>query len=318
MRKWIVLIGVCLLAFALLYACGGPRDPYKDDNPTSGHILILADEDLRSIVEEEEMVFESIYENAHIDVRYLPEAQLLKAMMNDSVRLVISTVLPGAEQQAYLDKRTVKPRPVAICTDGIAVVMNKERHTGSLNTVTIKRLLMKVEPGWLAPVTWAELDSSQAQDISTPVSLFPENGSGVARSLVDSLFKGPGALYALSLPTIDSVIARVAADPRCIGFLPFAAISDMDDPHVRQLRDQVRLVPVSKDRGEAFLPSQSTLADGSYPLRRTVYMVLTEGKSGLGTGFVSFVANHKGQRIILKKGLAPTHIPAREVEIVTQ
>jgi phosphate transport system substrate-binding protein len=45
-------------------------------------------------------------------------------------------------------------------------------------------------------------------------------------------------------------------------------------------------------------------------------MVLAEGKSGLGTGFVSFVANHKGQRIILKLGLAPHKIPAREVEIV--
>jgi phosphate transport system substrate-binding protein len=66
------------------------------------------------------------------------------------------------------------------------------------------------------------------------------------------------------------------------------------------------------------LPSQSTLADGSYPLRREVYMILAEGKSGLGTGFVSFVANHKGQRIILKLGIAPHKVPAREVEIVHQ
>jgi len=60
------------------------------------------------------------------------------------------------------------------------------------------------------------------------------------------------------------------------------------------------------------------LADASYPLRRPVYMVLAEGKSGLGTGFVSFVANHKGQRIILKHGLAPHKVPPREIEIVTQ
>jgi len=41
-----------------------------------------------------------------------------------------------------------------------------------------------------------------------------------------------------------------------------------------------------------------------------------EGKSGLGTGFVSFVAGHKGQRIILKSGLAPQIVPARDVMIV--
>ena len=72
------------------------------------------------------------------------------------------------------------------------------------------------------------------------------------------------------------------------------------------------------DSSSAVFPNQSTLADGSYPLRRPVYMVLCEGKSGLGTGFVSFVANHKGQRIILKHGIAPNKVPPREVEIVSQ
>jgi phosphate transport system substrate-binding protein len=75
-------------------------------------------------------------------------------------------------------------------------------------------------------------------------------------------------------------------------------------------------MPYEVDTLPAFFPSQGTLADRSYPLRRQVVMVLAEGKSGLGTGFVSFVANHKGQRIILKLGLAPQKIPAREVEIV--
>jgi hypothetical protein len=39
-------------------------------------------------------------------------------------------------------------------------------------------------------------------------------------------------------------------------------------------------------------------------------MLVVENKSGLGTGFASFVAGHKGQRIILKRGLAPAHTPA--------
>ncbi|HEX2617046.1 MAG TPA: hypothetical protein VHL57_05845, partial [Flavobacteriales bacterium] len=126
-------------------------------------------------------------------------------------------------------------------------------------------------------------------------------------------------LRAQALANVDSVVAAVARDPRCIGFLPFALISDLDDPHMRALREQVKLLTVSASDGSpAVLPNQSTLADGQYPLRRTVNMLLTEGRSGLGTGFVSFVANHKGQRIILKRGLAPIKVPAREVEIVHQ
>jgi phosphate transport system substrate-binding protein len=322
MRKGSVLIVLCSLA--LLQACGDPRDPYTDDNPTSGHILILADEDLRAIVEEEEMVFESIYDKAQIDVRYLPEAELLKAMMNDSVRCVISTVLPGGDQQAYLDKRTIKPRPVAICTDGIAVVVNKGVSEADISMPRLVGLLQPLRPLGMDVITWEKRQ----------MPLVAGTGSGVIRALVDSLgdrglimsgMEGTDGQAPMNRPTvrasalnsIEEVIARVSQDPNVVGLLPFAAISDLDDPHVRQLRDQVRLIAVSGDSGQAVLPSQSTLADRSYPLRRTVYMVLTEGKSGLGTGFVSFVANHKGQRIILKKGLAPQKVPSREVEVVT-
>ena len=71
--------------------CGDPPDPRTDDVPTRGHVLILADEDLRDLVEAEEFMFESIYDKATLDIRYLPEAELLKAVMNDSVRCWIGT-----------------------------------------------------------------------------------------------------------------------------------------------------------------------------------------------------------------------------------
>ena len=115
------------------------------------------------------------------------------------------------------------------------------------------------------------------------------------------------------------MVARIEEDKRHIGFVSFAAMSDLDSPKMKALRDRVKILAISaSDSAAAVLPNQSTLADGSYPLRRPVYMVLCEGKSGLGTGFVSFVANHKGQRIILKHGLAPNKVPPREIEIVTQ
>jgi phosphate transport system substrate-binding protein len=121
-------------------------------------------------------------------------------------------------------------------------------------------------------------------------------------------------------PGAAAVVQRVAADPNSLGLVPFASLSDLDDPAIRALRDQVDLVALSPtdDLAHALPPTQGTLADGRYPLRRKLYAVLTEPKTGLGTGFVSFVAGHKGQRIILKQGLAPQQVPARDVEIVQQ
>jgi phosphate transport system substrate-binding protein len=324
MRWAHALCGIALC----LSACGPSPDPRQDDVPTKGHVLLLADEDLRPLVESEELVFESIYTKAELDIRYLPESELLKAMMNDSVRCVITTVLPGGEQEAYFNRRTVKSHVVPICTDAIAVVVNKARSVKRMSLVDIRTILFSQSQQ--GPI-WASVEGDAGG--TDPIRAYvPEQGGGVARVLRDSLMGSDwsGSLRAQALESVEAVVARVAAEPNALGFIPFAAISEQDDPQVTALRARVKILPISGldslsgpavmpyevDTLPAFFPSQGTLADRSYPLRRQVVMVLAEGKSGLGTGFVSFVANHKGQRIILKLGLAPQKIPAREVEIV--
>ncbi len=309
-------------------ACGPAPDPREDDVPTKGHVLLLADEDLRPMVEAEELVFESIYTKAELDIRYLPESTLLKAMMNDSVRCVVTTVLPGGEQEAYFNRRTVKAHVVPICTDAIAVVVNKARSVKRMSLLDIRTILFSQSQ---QGPTWASVEGT-AGGTEAIRAYVPVQGGGVARMLRDSLMGSDwsGSLRAQPLESVAAVVARVAAEPNAIGFIPFALISDEDDPEAKALRAQVNLLPISRmdslsqpagmpyqvDTLPAFFPSQSTLADRSYPLMRQVVMVLAEGKSGLGTGFVSFVANHKGQRIILKLGLAPHRIPTRDVEIV--
>jgi phosphate transport system substrate-binding protein len=39
--------------------------------------------------------------------------------------------------------------------------------------------------------------------------------------------------------------------------------------------------------------------------------VSKEARTGLGTGFVSFIAGEKGQRMVLKSGMVPINTPVR-------
>ncbi len=292
---------LCCTGILLLAGCRFEApDPTKDDKPTQGRVMILADADCRAVVEQELGTFHAFYRKAEITVRYLDEGDLLKAMMNDSVRCVITTVEPGREQDAYYRGRNISTPIVPLYRSAIAVVVGPASRLGPLDVAGVARLLGKAggTPG---------ADTLQA--------IFPGKGSGLARLLKDSL--GIGHMQARALPDINAVVEQVAQNPRAVGFLPFEAISDLDNPSVRALRERLRLVPVAKvPGGTAVLPSQSTVADGSYPFLRTVHAIVTEGKSGLGTGFVSFVANHKGQKIILKLGIVPITIPERIIEIV--
>lgn len=302
-----------LAAFLLLPACSskGP-DPYTDDQPTSGRVVLIADEGLRPLMEREEQVFEGIYRKADVDIRYMNAADLMRALMDDTVRCVFGSVLPGGDQEAWLKTRQRVARNVPLCTDAVVVLANKRRGLKALALPTLKALL---QAGDSRP-TWAAIDSSSTDPV---MLVFDGAGSGVVRTLADSLFNGGAVtLSGVTEADVAGVVAHVVADPNSLGLVPFASLSDLDDPAMRALREQVDLVALSptNDRAAAVSPTQGTLADGRYPLRRKLYAVLTEPKSGLGTGFVSFVAGHKGQRIILKQGLAPEHVPAREVEIV--
>jgi phosphate transport system substrate-binding protein len=64
-----------------------------------------------------------------------------------------------------------------------------------------------------------------------------------------------------------------------------------------------------------FGPFQAYLFTGEYPLKREVYMINREGRNGLGTGFVSFVAGEQGQRIVRLAGLLPSSPYTRDIKL---
>src|SRR5690554_7122005 len=78
------------------------------------------------------------------------------------------------------------------------------------------------------------------------------------------------------------------------------------DENLKESIKELRSLYVYNDSlKQYFRPSQSTIADDTYPLVRTINIVDVQGKTGLGTGFASFAASDKGQRIVLKSGLMP-------------
>lgn len=294
-------------AAATLAACTNtPVDPDRDDTPVSGRAVVLADEELRFLLEDHQLVFNATYPRAEVRIHYLPERELTRAMLADSVRTVFAAFGPGADQFAYYRTRRLTPHVETVAVEAIAVIAGEAAPVQRLSVEQLRSVLDGTSP------TWPGTDLPIAP-------LFDSDGSGVPRTLVDSLFGGDVQRIkrGAALGSASELLARVAADPGALGFISFARLSDLDDERCRALRQGIRLVPIaSNDTGRAFVPDQGTLKDRSYPLRRPVVMTVMEGKSGLGTGFASFVAGPKGQRIILKQGLAPMRVPARDVELV--
>ncbi|MGC4021621.1 MAG: hypothetical protein QM734_06615 [Cyclobacteriaceae bacterium] len=66
---------------------------------------------------------------------------------------------------------------------------------------------------------------------------------------------------------------------------------------------------------EYLKPYKAYILIKKYPLSRDIFIISREAHSGLGTGFLAYVASEKGQKIVLKAGLVPATAPVRLVQI---
>src|SRR5262245_8201741 len=237
----------------LLAACYAPApDPKKDDTQTFGEVLLMADEDFRDILEDQRTTFEALYERARLRIQYLPEHDLVTAILNDSFRLVFAGFLPGADQVKYFRQRGMSPRHEAIAADGIAVLVHP---SSTLDSITVDQLRLI-------------LGGAATGELAALKAIFNGSGSGAARTLVDSLFQGDASMLknASAAAGSDELLARVGSDPSAIGFISYALLCDLDDPTHRARRSAVKLLPVARS-GAAFPLTQSNLKDGTYPLQ---------------------------------------------------
>jgi phosphate transport system substrate-binding protein len=90
----------------------------------------------------------------------------------------------------------------------------------------------------------------------------------------------------------DEMLAAVAADPHGVGFAPMGLIDE-----------RVRAVALSSDGRRFIAPSQQSLRDLSYPLRRKLYLVTRGTPRGELNLFLRFVLGPAGQAALASAGV---------------
>ena len=142
-------------------------------------------------------------------------------------------------------------------------------------------------------------------------------GSGTIGFLKDSVLSGGELGKAVfALKNNQEVLDYVATHENSIGFVGVNFISSFDKDANQQFLSSIKPLGIArKPNDEAFEPYQAYIATRQYPLIRFANLVINEPYNGLGSGFGSFVASDKGQRIILKDGLVPATQPVRLIEM---
>ncbi|WP_291275123.1 PstS family phosphate ABC transporter substrate-binding protein [Flavobacterium sp.] len=290
--KRIVLIIV--FVFFTFFSCN-KSSKEVNETITTGQLNVWVDETLLPIMEEQKAVFESQYKYAKVNLISKSETEISKAIVEGKADYFVLARKLNANETSYFKSKTILGKVTPIAKDGLALIAN--------NNDDIKQISL------------IELESYFKGDTSVKKLVFDNANSSTLSFLMEKFKSNSLPKNNVSAFTTNTeVIKFVSENENAIGFVGVNWLTNVDLETENRLKN-IKVIPLVNDKKELVKPSQSSLALNDYPLTRTIFVLNYQGKSGLGMGFASFVAGNIGQRIILKSGLLPEHIPTRELKI---
>lgn len=288
------LLAFLMLSIFIVQGCQGDSkkaDP-NAESMKSGTIHISVDESFRPIIDSQIKVFLAQNPEAHIIAHYKPEAECIKDLLTDSIRMVIVTRgLSEEEVNLFKDRLGFAPIFGIAASDAIAVVVNNAAKD-SLFSVSDIRGMLNGSSGYKYRLV---MDGNKA--------------TSTVRFMLDSVLKGqPFSANVQAAATSEGVIDYVAKNTDAIGFVGVSWIGNPEDSAQLSFLNKVKIANL-QCRGckeEVYVkPYQANIVLKRYPMVRGVYYILKENYPGLGKGFTSFLNNQKGQLIFKRAYLAP-------------
>ena len=310
--KKIGIFSVFLIMFVFIACNTTPTKTLRTDTTTSGVAMIASDDCFAPIIEEEINVFEALNHDASIIPIYGNEVEVMNLLLKDSVRLVISARELTESEKELLKSRKLQPRTQKIAVDGIALIINKENTDSLISMSTLKEIMTgKID-------SWKQINPKSKYDNIAVV--FDNANSSTVRFVKDSINRGED--LAVNLRAQDNnkaVIDYVAKTPNSMGVIGVNWISNPSDTTNLSFANDIRVMSVSKSDvptlSNSYKPFAAFLALNEYPLRRDVFVILSDLRGTLPAGFVNFIVGDQGQRIILKAGLLPATRPMRLISM---
>ncbi|MGZ8543897.1 MAG: PstS family phosphate ABC transporter substrate-binding protein [Flavisolibacter sp.] len=298
------LAGLCILILFVLLGTGcNESGDQERDTYNSGTIYISCDETFRPVMDAQIKVFHSQNPEARIIVQYKPEADCLRDLLVDSIRMVIATRKASQEEEQFIsDSLKTMVASELVARDLIAVLLNKASVDSFYSMTEVKDLLTGKTKKNLIPV----FDGTSA--------------TSTVRFMLDSVLAGEKLSSKVAAASNSlGVIDYVSKVPNAVGFIGYSWIGNEEDSaqlaHRRKL--QIAYLESTDSAGAYIQPSQYFIYTQSYPMVRDLVYILKEGHQGLGSAFGRFLLDmQKGQLIFRRAYLMPVKWPNYIREVI--
>ncbi|MBA3705475.1 MAG: substrate-binding domain-containing protein, partial [Bacteroidetes bacterium] len=172
-----------IIASAFFYGCSQGSDSKEPtDTTTSGEVNIVVDESFQKLFDTQIYTFESIYPNAKVHVKYLPESEALKRLINDSCKVVVMCRDLTKQECNAFEAANLFPISTKIAEDAIVLLVNPDNADSTLTVDDAKSILSGKD------TLWSQLYKGGAKERINVV--FDNAGSANARYMQDTFLQG--------------------------------------------------------------------------------------------------------------------------------
>jgi phosphate transport system substrate-binding protein len=283
---------ILLVVFLAIIGCNDKDQNNKPSLPTRGRLVIGIDESLRPVAEAEIRTFSIYYPNTDIEPLYLPEKQVIEKFLANEIQTgIICRDLYDDEIELLKANYNHLTTTFKLGEDAIVLVANNSNPVNDLSYDKLKKILSGEITGW-------EQIDPVFKD-KTPIVAVITRSSSVDRYF-SSMNDSPITSYALD--STNEVIDYVQDNISALGILGGSWFYQKGNKY-----SDVKLL--------GYINNNPKTDNQKQGLFREVFAVTHEPFTGLGSGFISFLANEKGQLILSKAGMTPFKPINREIQL---
>jgi phosphate transport system substrate-binding protein len=314
---WIPLITLCLAvqAHAQLKPVLDPKiPPYQLVGSMSGSIHIAGSETMKPLTESWATDLRRLYPELTIKIASAGSEAGLAQLMEGKVQIAaMSRRMTVQEIVEFKREFGYEPTEVPVAVDALAVFVHKDNPIEGLSLAEVDAMFSKERRrGLKYPVnSWGDVMLLEGEWAEAPVHLYGRNGnSGTATFFREHVLNGADLKKTMTVGVGSaSVVVELMKDRFGVGF-----------SGIGYRTSGLRPVPLAAVQGGRYVaPTFETAMDGTYPLRRNLYLYINRPSKVAPPGplaeYVKFALSQQGQQTVVDEGYYP--LPTMELNRLT-
>ena len=293
---------IITLSLATLTGC----QQRQEVSTTTGRISIDCDESLLPIMKLFVDEYQRRYPESVITLVPREGRSAVVNFVNDSTRMIILDRELNQEEVSALEAREVEYRAYHFALDAVGVIVHASNPIREMRVSQLDSFLSGATYRW---------PPRKGQLLPVQLALCGPNSSTneiVRTKILGGRQFSPAATH---FSSSGEVVNFVKNNEGALGIVALSWLqSDADSVLMVRLGDPVNPPDSTQLPGTYYGPAQAHIYRNYYPLSTKSYIYNRELLRTVGLGFISFVNNIDGQKIVQKNGLVPATMPVRLVE----